>query len=35
MTAMILQARRQDVIGVWAEGDGWADVTAAAVGEIG
>jgi len=35
MTALIFQARRHDVIGVWAEGDGWADVTAAAVGEIG
>ena len=34
MTEMILKSRRHDVIGAWAEGEGWDDVTAAAVGEI-
>ena len=34
MKGMILKARRHDVIGVWAEGEGWADVNPAAVGEI-
>ena len=35
MKGMLLNAWRHDVIGVWAEGEGWDDVTAAAVGEIG